>query len=99
MTSTSLFNRLPGDRAPDWSVYASIFVRGIFSISVGTEEFIVESRVADKRELEWIVCARLKNGNRHFLSGRHLLADCPTRAAAEDAARRISEISGLRIET
>ena len=89
MTDPTLFNCLPGNRAPDWSEFASLFVRGI----IAGPDCEVESDVPDDLATEWSVYGRLHT------SARRALADCPTRATAEDAAKLISEISGLRIET
>ena len=93
MIDPVLFNCLPGNRAPDWSEFASLFARSILVVPDGFGGWDVESGVPEYRATEWSVYGRLKSGERHAIT------DCPTRAAAEDAAKRISEISGLRIET
>ena len=89
MTDPFLFNCLPGDRAPDWNEFASLFVSGIVVNSDGD----VESGISDDIATEWSVYGRLKIGERHAIT------DCPTRAVAAAAAKAISALSGLRIET
>ena len=93
MTDSELFNCLLGNHAPDWGDFASLFVSGIISTPDGEGGWIVEPAVPQKLATEWSVYGRLKIGECLALT------DCPTRAAAEDAARLISEISGLRIKT
>lgn len=93
-----LFNCRTNNEPPDWSRFCRIEIRGCretFADDEKKETWIVNC--ADSEAEFWTVYGR-EHPSVSGIEIAEAITDCPTREAAEAAAREISALSGLPVK-
>lgn len=84
-----LFNCCTGNAAPDWSQFKSLEIGGCRQEVAENGKTFTDFGIPDNEAEFWTVYAREHGGCACAIT------DCPTRTAADQTGKALSELSGL----